>query len=68
MEKYNLENLILDNQQLINIATVFSASIDQLTGLNKRKIIDVTDLSTEEIAHIQQIVNDIRKKESSKKY
>ena len=60
-------NIMPSVQQLINIATIFSTSIDQLTGLNKRKIIDVTDLSNEEIAHIQQIVNDIRKKESIKK-
>ncbi|MBQ7890806.1 MAG: helix-turn-helix transcriptional regulator [Erysipelotrichaceae bacterium] len=54
-------------QQLVNIALIFSASTDHLTGLDKRRIIDVTDFSDNEVAHIQQLVDDYRALKSIKK-
>ena len=46
---------------LIRIATFFSVSSDYLLELDNRKFIEVEGLTLEEISHIQQIINDIKK-------
>lgn len=45
---------------LIKIATTFSVSADYLLGLSDVQSLDVTGLSTEQILHIQGVVNDIK--------
>ncbi len=45
---------------LTKIADCFSTSTDYLLGREERKVIDVQGLSNQEIAHIQQIVQDLK--------
>ena len=47
---------------LIRICNTFHVSADYLLGLNERKVLDVTDLNSEQIAHLQLIIDDIRAK------
>lgn len=49
---------------LIKIATTFSVSADFLLGLNDQQTVDVSGLSTNQILHIQALINDL--KESAK--
>ncbi len=49
---------------LIKIATTFSVSADFLLGLNDQQTVDVSGLSTNQVLHIQALINDL--KESSK--
>lgn len=63
--KQSVSNWENDNIQpsidmLIKIARVFSVSTDYLLSLDERKYIEVTDLSDKVIAHIQQIITDIK--------
>lgn len=60
-------NVMPSVQQLVNIALIFSGSTDYLTGLDKRRIIDVTDFTDNEVAHIQQLVEAYRKLKLIKK-
>lgn len=45
---------------LIKICSVFHVSADYLLGLTNDCTLDVSGLTTEQILHIQNIVNDIR--------
>lgn len=45
---------------IIKICTTFSASADYILGLSAECTLDVSGLSTEQILHIQNIVNDLR--------
>lgn len=60
----NLENgnILPSIDMLIKIAETYSVSTDYLLGLNDKRLLDVSDLTNEQIAHIQNIVDDIRKK------
>ncbi len=49
---------------LIKIATTFSVSADFLLGLNDQQTVDVSGLSTNQVLHIQALINDL--KESAK--
>ena len=49
-------------EMLIKIANIFSVSTDYLLGLDNKKYIEVTGLSEKELAHIQQVIDDIRYK------
>lgn len=55
-------NVMPSIDMLIKISTEFNISADFLLGLNSRKFIDVTSLSLEETAHIQSIINDLKKR------
>ena len=55
-------NVMPSIDMLIKISTVFNVSSDFLLGLNNRKFIDVTSLTLEETAHIQSIINDLKKR------
>lgn len=46
---------------LIKIAKTFSVSADYILGLSNECTIDVSGLTSEQILHLQAIVNDIRK-------
>ena len=54
-------NILPSINMLIRIATFFSVSSDYLLELDNRKFIEVEGLTLEEISHIQQIINDIKK-------
>jgi len=65
--KQSVSNWENDNIQpsieiLMKLAEYFCVSTDYLLGLEEKITLDVSNLSAEEIAHIQQIINDIRKK------
>ena len=45
---------------LIKIATTFSVSADYLLGLSNNITIDATGLTSEQILHIQAVINDIK--------
>ena len=53
-------NILPSIDMLVKVATFFSVQTDYLLELDSRTILDISDLSLEEIAHIQQIINDIR--------
>ncbi len=54
-------NILPSIDMLIRIARFFSVSSDFLLELDTRSFIEVDKLTIEEIAHIQQLINDIRK-------
>lgn len=49
-------------EMLVKIADYFSVSTDFLLGRNNEITIDASGLSSKEIAHIQQIVKDLKSK------
>lgn len=46
-------------EMLVKIAKFFKVSTDLLLGIDDKITIDVTGLSSTEVAHIRQIVNDL---------
>ena len=55
-------NIIPSIDMLIKICNTFSVSSDYLLGLNNKRNLDVTGLSDKQIAHLQFIIDDIKKK------
>ena len=47
---------------LMKLAEYFGVSTDYLLGFEEKRTLDVTGLSPEEVAHIQQIIHDMNKK------
>ncbi|MBR1392685.1 MAG: helix-turn-helix transcriptional regulator [Ruminococcus sp.] len=45
---------------LIRIAKTFSVSTDYLLGLDNQRTLDVTGLTSEQILHLQAVINDMR--------
>lgn len=65
--KQSVSNWENDNIQpsieiLMKLAEYFGVSTDYLLGLEEKRTLDVTGLSLEEVAHIQQIIHDMNKK------
>ncbi len=63
--KQSVSNWENDNIQpsvdmLVKIAGVLSVSTDHLLGLDDKQYLQVDGLTPEQLAHVQQIVNDIR--------
>lgn len=54
-------------QMIKQIAEKFSVSADYLLELNNRYILDIEGLSIEVIAHLQQIINDLKEETHIKK-
>lgn len=54
-------------QMIKQIAEKFSVSADYLLELNNRYILDIEGLSIEVIAHLQQIINDLKEATHIKK-
>lgn len=46
---------------LVSIARLFSVSTDYLLCLDDRQVLDVSGLSPEYVAHLQQVVDDMRR-------
>lgn len=57
------DNIQPSIEMLVKIADVFNVSTDNLLLRDNRKYIEVTELSDDVIAHIQQIITDIKSKE-----
>lgn len=65
VSKQSVSNWENDNIQpsiemLIKIAECLNSSTDFLLGLNNRQTIDVSGLTDKQIAHIQQIIEDMK--------
>lgn len=65
VSKQSVSNWENDNIQpsvdmLVKISKSLNVSTDSLLGLSKEKSIDVSGLTDEQIAHINQIINDIK--------
>lgn len=56
------DNIQPSIEMLVRLAAVFSVSTDYLLGLSSEKYLDVSGLSEEVIAHIRQLVDDLRAK------
>lgn len=54
-------NILPSLDMLMKIALFFSVSTDYLLELDNRRFLDVTGLSGVQIAHIQTLINDIKK-------
>lgn len=54
------DNIQPSVEMVVKLAGVFSVSTDYLLGLEQRELLDVTGLSREKIAHIRQLVDDLR--------
>lgn len=54
-------NILPSIDMLIRISHFFSVSTDYLLELDSRHYIEVTDLTETQLAHIQQIIDDIKK-------
>lgn len=53
-------NILPSIEMLRKLATFFSVSADFLLDLNETRSLDVSGLSEKQIAHLQEIVNDIK--------
>jgi len=53
-------NILPSIEMLIKIARFFSVSTDYLLELDERTYIEVTGLSNSQLAHIQQIISDLK--------
>ena len=54
-------NILPSIDMLVKISHYFSVSTDYLLELDNRFYLEVAGLTVEQIAHIQQIINDIRR-------
>ena len=52
-------NILPSVEMLIRIASFFSVPTDYLLELDHRSYLETTGLSSEQLAHVQQIINDI---------
>lgn len=55
------DNILPSIEMLVKIAKFFNVSTDYLLDLNSSKVIDVSDLDENEIAHIKFIVQDLKR-------
>lgn len=65
VSKQSVSNWENDNIQpsiemLIKLSNVFSVSTDYLLGIEQKTYLDVSDLPADVVAHLRQIVDDIR--------
>lgn len=56
------DNIQPSIEMLMKLASVFSVSTDYMLGIESGEYLDVSDLSQEVIAHIRQIIDDLRAK------
>ncbi|MBR4021955.1 MAG: helix-turn-helix transcriptional regulator [Ruminococcus sp.] len=53
-------NILPSIDMLINISKKFSVSADYLLGLSEIPTLNVQDLTTEQITHLQLLINDLK--------
>ena len=58
------DNIQPSIEMLVRMASLFAVSTDYLLGLEHGKSIDVTGLPDDVVAHVRQIVEDLRAAES----
>lgn len=54
------DNILPSIKMLVKIANFFEVSTDYLLGLDKKRTLDVENLTEIQISHIQLIVDDLR--------
>lgn len=54
-------NILPSIDMLIKISRFFSVSCDYLLEIDHRSFIEASGLTIEELSHIQQVINDIKK-------
>ncbi|HAZ96978.1 helix-turn-helix transcriptional regulator [Treponema sp. UBA6852] len=54
------DNILPSIEMLVKIANFFEVSTDYLLGLEKKRTLDVENLTDIQISHIQLIVDDLR--------
>ena len=54
------DNILPSIEMLVKIANFFEVSTDYLVGLDKKRTLDVENLTEIQISHIQLIVDDLR--------
>lgn len=54
-------NIMPSIDMLIRISKTFSVSADYLLGLESRQTLDASDLSAEQILHLQALINDLKR-------
>lgn len=54
------DNILPSIEMLVKIANFFEVSTDYLLDLDKKRTLDVENLTEIQISHIQLIVNDLR--------
>ena len=54
------DNILPSIEMLVKIAYFFEVSTDYLLGLDKKRTLDVENLTEIQISHIQLIVDDLR--------
>ena len=55
------DNVMPSIEMLIKIADFFGVSTDYLLGRSERRVVEVSNLTDEQISHITSIVNDLGK-------
>lgn len=58
-------NILPSIEMLVKIARVFSVSTDYLLGLDDRQFLEVSGLSGTERAHVQALIDDLRRKKEN---
>ena len=54
------DNVAPSVEMLVKIADYFCVSTDYLLGIDESYNLNVSDLTAEEIVHIQQLINDLK--------
>lgn len=54
-------NILPSIEMLIKISVFFSVSTDYLLELDNRRFLEVSGLTLEQLAHIQLVINDIKR-------
>lgn len=55
-------NILPSIDMLLKISNLFSVSCDYLLEQHERTYLEISDLTVEQISHIQQIIDDIKRK------
>ena len=56
------DNILPSIEMLIKIADFFHVSTDYLLGLEKKELLDVSNLTPKEITHLKLIIEDLKNK------
>ncbi len=66
VSNWESDNVLPSIEMLTRLADFFGVSTDQLLGRERLATLDVTDLSSEQIAHLRLLIGDLR--HANKKY